>query len=668
MRRSWKFTILFAVSYWLFAVPVYALPEVKTTFPRLANYFLHWTISDEEARELARFDIVILDAEVQERSRPQLQKLRELNPKLILLAYVPASEIRRDVGSLREIAPLRYRMGSAAPEAWYLKDAAGGRRSFWPGTWIVDVTDGAPRSETSYGLLRWNEYLPKFVASEILATGLWDGVFYDNAWDNIVHFARGTPDIDRDGTTDNPDGARARWQDGVRAIYRQTAALNPDKFVFENDGPMYAPEVHGVLLESFPRKGWTRHREELKRVRGEGKDPAVAILNANTFNSGRRDDFRAMRFGLTTALLSDAFFSFDFGDQDHGQTWRYDEYEVFLGEPAQNSLTQKFQSGKPIWIRNFENGIVLVNPNDAPRAVTLPIEVEKVRGIQDTSVNDGRITREFVVGALDGLIVLRPLTTVTGAPFENGVFARIFNMEGEPVRAGFFAFDRSERSGALLASVDIDGDEKVEKVKMAEKGKMEIVFGDGRLRRLNLQLAGDSISLAIGDLTRDGVKEIVVAGGGQVIVLRADGTAVRVPFFPFGPRYRGAVSVGVGDLNGDGFSEIVVGAGEGGGPQVRIFSGEGKLLGGGFFAYDPRFRGGVRIAVGDLDGDGRAEIVTGPGVGGGPQIRIFDGRGRALGSGFFAFDRASRAGVIPLVADSDGDGRNEILAVTKEIL
>jgi len=41
-----------------------------------------------------------------------------------------------------------------------------------------------------------------------------------------------------------------------------------------------------------------------------------------------------MRFGLTSALMGNAFYSFDYGDDDHGQTWRYDEYEVSLGQPT----------------------------------------------------------------------------------------------------------------------------------------------------------------------------------------------------------------------------------------------------------------------------------------------------------------------------------------------
>ncbi len=46
---------------------------------------------------------------------------------------------------------------------------------------------------------------------------------------------------------------------------------------------------------------------------------------------------------------------------------------------------------------------------------------------------------------------------------------------------------------------------------------------------------------------------------------------------------------------------------------------------GGFFAYNPSFTGGVRVATGDVNGDGAAEVITSPGQGGGPHVRVFDG-------------------------------------------
>ena len=70
------------------------------------------------------------------------------------------------------------------------------------------------------------------------------------------------------------------------------------------------------------------------------------------------------------------------------------------------------------------------------------------------------------------------------------------------------------------------------------------------------------------------------------------------------------------DLDGDGTQEIITAAGIGGGPHIRVFNKDGRPLIGGFFAYDKNFRGGVSLAVGDIDGDGQEKLLPlGSGVG-----------------------------------------------------
>ena len=69
----------------------------------------------------------------------------------------------------------------------------------------------------------------------------------------------------------------------------------------------------------------------------------------------------------------------------------------------------------------------------------------------------------------------------------------------------------------------------------------------------------------------------------------------------------------LGDVNGDGTVDLITGAGPGGGPHVRVLSGTDLRELHSFFAYAPGFAGGVSVAAGDINGDGRTDIITGAG-------------------------------------------------------
>lgn len=94
-------------------------------------------------------------------------------------------------------------------------------------------------------------------------------------------------------------------------------------------------------------------------------------------------------------------------------------------------------------------------------------------------------------------------------------------------------------------------------------------------------------------------------------------------------------------------------------PLVRRIDAHGNVLSE-FLAYNEYFYGGVRLATGDVDGDGEVEIVTGPGPSGGPQVRVFKLNGE-VESQFFAFDETERMGIFVAVADVNNDGIEEIL-------
>jgi subtilisin family serine protease len=208
---------------------------------------------------------------------------------------------------------------------------------------------------------------------------------------------------------------------------------------------------------------------------------------------------------------------------------------------------------------------------------------------------------------------------ITGAGTGGGPHVRVFNKYGD-LKSQFFAYDPRFRGGARVSVADINGD-----------GRDEIITGAG-------------------------------AGGGPHVRVFDISGSVKQEFFAYHPDFRGGIYVAGGDINGDGRDEIITGAGAGGGPHVRIFNASADVLGQ-FFAYDENFRGGVRIAVGNIDKEGvgnKKEIITAPGKGGGPHIRIFNANSELKGQ-FFAYNKNFRAGVQVGAGDINKDGRDEII-------
>ena len=144
----------------------------------------------------------------------------------------------------------------------------------------------------------------------------------------------------------------------------------------------------------------------------------------------------------------------------------------------------------------------------------------------------------------------------------------------------------------------------------------------------------------------------------------------KVNFYAYGTLRFGAHAEG-GDLDGDARDEIVTGPGPGAvfGPHVRAFDWDGGTLTAmakiSFFAFST-LRFGVHVDGGSLDADGYSEILTaaGPGAVFGAAVRAFDYDGTAVVAlqkvNFLAY--ASLAfGAEVAVADVDGDSIGEIL-------
>lgn len=136
--------------------------------------------------------------------------------------------------------------------------------------------------------------------------------------------------------------------------------------------------------------------------------------------------------------------------------------------------------------------------------------------------------------------------------------------------------------------------------------------------------------------------------------------------------FAGGVYLAAADVDGNGRAELAVSADAGGGLRVTVFR-VGRVLtaAANFLAFDDAsFRGGSRIALGDVNNDGAADLIVGAGIGGGPRVGVYDGETllsgspRSLVPDFFALDPTLRSGVFVTAADVNGDDFADVMYST----
>ena len=462
--------------------------------------------------------------------------------------------------------------------------------------------------------------------------------------------------VEIDGMTGRTDATTTPALDQVVAAFAAAPVSNPDG-------------SSGITLHL--------DQDELALPAGDWKGEAQPTVGPD----GSAVRFRARYFGTPAERASPAalaakarayryaVFAVEYGTKgSSGQAYGPNFIVTFGGAGRVGTLTE--QAGT--FMHEFGHTLGLKHAG----AVSLPDNRTDYRSVMSYAYQMGYPAKGSPAGRATPALAGFPAFSSSATP----VYDDWANLRYSPAGSGSGAelpeeesnvFDLfPERFGPRVAVGTAPGTASAVVVRSADTGEVFRtlpVFGGG--------FTG-GVRAARGDVTGDGVEDVVAGAGpgGQPGVEVYDGLsgARLASFLAFEASFRGGVFVAVADVDGDGVADLVVCPDEGGGPVVAVYRGTELAAGRAteaarFFGIDdPAFRGGARPALGDIDGDGRADLVLSAGFLGGPRVAVYDGpsvlagRPRRLVNDFFAFEDTLRNGAYVAVADVTGDGRADL--------
>jgi len=308
-------------------------------FPRIANLWGSGATT-AGADQWAKYDLLVIGGGSESDIRAFHDSLTARNPGIRLLATAPLMNIGGPEGS------------PWMKDEWYLRRPSGETINWWAGQIYVpnilaDACLDALVEQTvdAYG--------------PVLADGALDGAFYDSVVGSASWL--GEVDTDRDGVADVPPEVDPKWHARQCRFFDRLRELYPNMLVLANDVDSgHAPHLNGRLFEGATLLDRVANHsmdpgqaaEVLRGWMADSLQPGVTFalachpLGWQGWRVGKgqsvttpgevdrvRRDFRRMRLGLTTALMSDAYYAYDFGTVWYGLPLWYAEYDAPLGQP-----------------------------------------------------------------------------------------------------------------------------------------------------------------------------------------------------------------------------------------------------------------------------------------------------------------------------------------------
>lgn len=319
--------------------------------------------------------------------------------------------------------------------------------TFWPKTWVMNMSSMCPKVDVGdgNGPQNWVEFATRYF--EVDQMDLWDGFIVDRIEDDqswlVPDWCRSIdPDFSNQTIADGYGDFDAAWNQGCAGFLEFLRNELSGKVLISNTSGDYYESLNGAIYEGYPGnwnnlvpetyQDWadrTLNKKGYINVSKSGFKPNYTLAETyededmpnddgsyiNPYDQpGFTPDYQKLRYGLTTALLGDGYFSYEINTAGHGGLglmW-FDEYDNtgkqrgYLGQPKEDAYKVMDAGDGSVWRREFENGTVICNPTNMEVMVELGSTYWFIDGEQSPDINSGKSVNKLNLGPRDGRILL----------------------------------------------------------------------------------------------------------------------------------------------------------------------------------------------------------------------------------------------------------------------
>ena len=347
---------------------------------------------------------------------PAIKSIKAINPNILVFEYIKDMEVDGTKGTNPVYSALFDKLGAMN---WYLYPTGGSGTpvpSTWAGSTTINNTIFTPRDSNGDNWLSW---FAKWVAATYSTPSpSFDGFYCDG----VFLKPRVNGDWQRNGVdvSDNSSQAAQWQQQGYVSFIGNLRSAKPGQFELGNISDFVQPNavltqyqgmLDGGFMEGMIGYSWSIETWGGWQTMMNGYRNAMAALSGPQLGIfaqvGNPTDYQSFRYGFASALMGDAFYTFN-SSAAYGDFPWFDEYNYQhkFGAAVSSQPTTAWQHG--VYRRDFENGIALVNPKgNGPQTVTLEANYTRITGTQASSINSGQTVRTLTLQDRDGIILLR---------------------------------------------------------------------------------------------------------------------------------------------------------------------------------------------------------------------------------------------------------------------